>query len=69
MILSALRLFRSLSRYHYRVIIVTILLPVIWPPMIAYFGPDCLILQVILYVAAIPRMVGDCGAGRGLDVE
>ena len=51
MILSALRLFRSLSRYHYRTIVITILLPVIWPAMIAYFGPD-LVLQVILYVAA-----------------
>ena len=52
MILSALRLFRSLSRYHYRTILLTVLLPVIGPPMIAYFGPNCLVLQVILYVAA-----------------
>ena len=52
MILSALRLFRSLSRYHYRTILLTVLLPVIGAPMIAYFGPDCLVLQVILYVAA-----------------
>ena len=35
MILSTLRLLRSLSLHHYRAIIVTILLPVIWPPMIA----------------------------------
>lgn len=52
MILSALRLFRSISRFHYRTIIITMLLPVIGPPIIAYFGPDHLALQVILYVAA-----------------
>ena len=52
MILSALRLFRSISRFHYRTIIFTMLLPVIGPPIIAYFGPDHLALQVILYVAA-----------------
>ena len=52
MILGALRLFRSLSGYHYRTILLTILLPVIGPPVIAYFGPDYLLLQVILYVAA-----------------
>ena len=52
MILGTLRLFRSLSSHHYRTILFTILLPVIGPPMIAYFGPDWLLLQVILYVAA-----------------
>ena len=50
MILSALRLFRSLSGYHYRTIIITILLPVIGPPMIASFAPDLLALQVSLFV-------------------
>ena len=52
MILGALWLFRSLSGYHYRTILLTILLPVIGPPVIAYFGPDYLLLQVSLYVAA-----------------
>ena len=52
MIIRALQLIRSLSRYHYRTILLTILLPVIGPPVIAYYGPDCLLLQVILYVAA-----------------
>ena len=52
MILSALRLFRSLSSYHYRTIILTVLLPAIWSPTIAYFGPDSLVLQFVLYMAA-----------------
>ena len=52
MILSALRLFKSLSRYHYRTIFITILLPVVGSPMIAYFGPEGLPLQVTLYIAA-----------------
>ena len=52
MFLSALRLFKSLSGYHYRTIILTMLLPVIGPPMIAYFGPDRLVFQVILYFGA-----------------
>ena len=51
MFLSALRLFRSLSGYHYRMIIITILLPVIGPPAIANFGPDLLVLQVVFYVS------------------
>ena len=50
MILDALRLFRSLSRYHYRTIIITILLPAIVPTSQAFFGPD--ILRVIFYVPA-----------------
>ena len=52
MILSALRLFRSLSRYHYRTILLTVLLPGIGPPAIAYFAPTLLVLQVLLYVGA-----------------
>ena len=52
MYLSALRLFKSLSSYHYRTIILTMLLPVIGPPMIAYFGPDRLVFQVTLYLGA-----------------
>ena len=51
MILGALRLFRSLSTYHYRTIFLTILLPAIGAQIIAYFGPDYLVLRVILYVA------------------
>ena len=52
MILSALRLFRSLSGYQYRTVILTVLLPAIGPPTIAYFGPDCLVLRSVLYAAA-----------------
>ena len=52
MILSALRLFRSLTGYHYKMIILTILLPVIGFPIIDYFGPDLCVVRVILYVAA-----------------
>ena len=52
MILSVLRIFRSLSGYHYRMIVLTILMPAIGPPAVAYFSPDLLILRVILYVAA-----------------
>ena len=51
MILSALRLFKSLSIYHYRTIVITILLPVIGPPIVALFGPDCRVLQVTIYIA------------------
>ena len=52
MILNALRLLRSLSGYHYRMIILTILLPVIGPLIFDYFGPDLLVVRVILYLAA-----------------
>ena len=52
MIRSALRLFRGLSGYHYRTIIITMLLPAIVPAVIAYFAPDTLVLRVIFYVAA-----------------
>ena len=52
MIRRALRLFRGLSGYHYRTIILTMLLPAIVPAVIAYFAPDTLVLQVIFYVAA-----------------
>ena len=52
MILGALRLFKSLSGYHYRTIIVTMLIPVIGAPMIDYLGPDRLVFQVILYLTA-----------------
>ena len=52
MILSAMSLFRSLSLYHYRVILITILLPVIWSSPLAYFGTEHLIRQIIFHVAA-----------------
>ena len=52
MILNALRHFRSLSGYHYRMIVLTILLPAIGPTSLALFGPDHFILRVVLYVAA-----------------
>ena len=52
MILNALRQFRSLSGYHYRMIVLTILLPAIGPTSLALFGPEHFILRVILYVAA-----------------
>ena len=41
-----------LSGYHYRMIVLTILLPAIGPASLALFGPDHFILRVILYVAA-----------------
>ena len=52
MILAALRLFRSLSGYHHRTILLTVLLPAIGPPAIAYFAPTPIVLQVVFYVAA-----------------
>ena len=52
MFLSALRLIRSLSGHHYKTIILTVLLPAIGPPAIAYFGPDYLVLRSVLYLAA-----------------
>ncbi len=52
MILNALQQFRSLSGYHYRMVVLTILLPAIGPTSLALFGPDHFVLRVILYVAA-----------------
>ena len=52
MILGALRLFRSLSGYHYRTIFITTILPVIGPLVIAFLAPGGLLLQIVLYVAA-----------------
>ena len=49
MILSVLRRFRSLPVHHRIPIFVTILLPVIWPPIIAYLARD-LVLQVVLHL-------------------
>ena len=50
--LNALRHFRSLSGYHYRMVVLTILLPAIGPTSLALFGPDHFIMRVILYVVA-----------------
>ena len=56
MILGALRLFKSLSAYHYRMILITIIVPAIVPVtgplVIACLAPGGLRLQVALYVAA-----------------
>ena len=52
MILSALRLLRSLSAYHYKTFIFTTLLPAIAPTAIAYFLPTDLVLKVVLSVCA-----------------
>jgi hypothetical protein len=51
-ILGALRLFKSLSAYHYLAILLTVIFPVIGPRLVAYIAPDCLLLRAIVYVAA-----------------
>ena len=48
----AWRVIRSLRLYHYRMIIITILLPVIVPTLMTHFSPDSLLLQVGIYAAA-----------------
>ena len=50
MILSILRYFRGLPVHHRWTIFITILLPVIWPLVIAYIARD-LVLQAVLHVA------------------
>ena len=50
MVLSALRLLRSLSRYHYRTIILTVLLPAIGFQLIAYLDPDLGVPRPMLYL-------------------
>ena len=52
MYLSIKWLLGSLSGYHYKTVIITVLLPAIGPPIIAYFGPEFLVLRFILYAAA-----------------
>ena len=52
MYLYVRRLFRIPSRYHYFMIIVTILLPAIGTSIIINFGPDCLVMRSLLYVGA-----------------
>ena len=52
MILKASRLVGSLNRYHHVMIIVTILVPLILSVVLPLWLPDCLVAQVILYVAA-----------------
>ena len=53
MILSALRLLRSLSGYHYRTIILTVLLPTLFSLAISYFELD-LVLKIVLIVIVFP---------------
>ena len=68
MFLKAIRLFKSLTRYHYIAIFITILLPVIGPWFIANFGSEyqlpqemlnrtSLILWSIWVVVAVALMV------------
>lgn len=52
MILTILRLLKSLSGYHYRTVVLTILLPAVGPVILAFLAPDSFVLQVILYIAA-----------------
>lgn len=52
MILKSALLFRTLSGYHYRTIIITVLLPAIGPAILASFVFDSFILRTILYAAA-----------------
>ena len=49
---QAWRTITSLSLYHYKTIILTILVPAIGPTVMAYFSPDCLLLRIGIYVAA-----------------
>ncbi len=62
MILSALRLLRSLSGYHYRTIILTVLLPILLPTLfslaISYFELD-LVLKILLHCDLHSRVVLD----------
>ena len=51
-ILKAGRLVGSLNWYHHVMIIVTILVPLILSVVLPLWLPDCLVVQVILYVAA-----------------
>ena len=52
MILRMLGLLKGLSGYHYRTIVLTMILPVVAPPVIAIYGPDHCVLRIILYVVA-----------------
>ena len=45
--------FKHLSFHHYRMIIVTILVPVILAVVVTYFAVDCLVVRVIIDVGAV----------------
>ena len=45
--------FKNLSFYHYRMIIVTIFVPVILTVAVTYFAVDCLVVRVILDVGVV----------------
>ena len=53
MVLRVIRLFNSLTRYHYIAIFITILLPVIGPGCIAYIGREYQLKQEMLDVVAL----------------
>ena len=45
--------FKKLSFYHYRMIIVTIVVPVILTVAVTYFAVDCLVVRVIIDVGVV----------------
>ena len=45
--------FKNLSFYHYRMIIVTIFVPVILTVVVTYLAVDCLVVRVILDVGVV----------------
>ena len=45
--------FKNLSFYHYRMIIVTIFVPVILTVAVTYLAVDCLVVRVILDVGVV----------------
>ena len=45
--------FKNLSFYHYRMIIVTIFVPVILTVVVTYLAVDCLVVRVIIDVGAV----------------
>ena len=71
--------FKNLSFYHYRMIIVTIFVPVILTVVVTYFAVDYLLVRVIIDVGRSPglgvvrggrcRLDGRKGHGRGESVS
>ena len=53
MILWVLDRFKNLSFYHYRMVIVTIFVPVILTVVVTYFAVDCLVVRVIIDVGVV----------------
>ena len=45
--------FKNLSLYHYRMIIVTIFVPVIFAVVVSYFAVDCLVVRAIIDVGVV----------------